>query len=158
MPDDQKLALFNILNVTSLATNGLSMDGKIQKMTEALFYLGINQINQSLSLNDNIKKLLTEKCSSCKALKHTYEYEQIKRDEKIIEKYKKEHNIKDDTVKEVCIKDSDDKETNKIPKTTKEWIYLILTKPWIYITLAISMISPYGIQVIKALLALLPLA
>ena len=41
MSNDYKRAYFRLLNTTTLATNGISTDQKIQKMTEAIHSLAV---------------------------------------------------------------------------------------------------------------------
>lgn len=48
--DDSKKNLLNILAITTQATNGISPEEKIQKMTEAVLLLTISQIQTSTSL------------------------------------------------------------------------------------------------------------
>lgn len=60
MSDDYKKAYIKLLNITTMATNGLSPEDKIQKMTEAIQLLAITQgmymINIEKTIDDAVQK------------------------------------------------------------------------------------------------------
>lgn len=78
LDDDSKKNLLNIVAITTQATNGISPEEKIQKMTESVLMLTISQVQMATQLpkqiQENIITAMTaygnQKCQTCKAMLH----------------------------------------------------------------------------------------
>ena len=54
LAEDQKLTYLRLINITAEATNGISPEQKIQKMTEAILLLAAAQAKYIIGLDDKI--------------------------------------------------------------------------------------------------------
>lgn len=54
--DDYKKQLLRLINTTTLTTNGISPEEKIQKMTEAIHLLAVSQVTFITKIDEKIEK------------------------------------------------------------------------------------------------------
>ena len=54
--DDYKKQLLRLINTTTLTTNGISPEQKIQKMTEAIHLLAVSQVTFITKIDEKIEK------------------------------------------------------------------------------------------------------
>lgn len=80
--NDYKQCVIKALNIASLATNGITVEEKIQKMTEAIYYLGVSQITQMIDVNQLFYKLTNKHCDTCVAMKHAKKVEEDEKNKK----------------------------------------------------------------------------
>ena len=146
--DNYKKSLLSLINLTTLSTNGISPEEKIQKMTEAIHLLAITQVSFITKVDEKIEKSITNanirQCSSCKAMKHALKAEEEEKKQEIINAYKIANGINDD--------EDIDEDTYKLPKTWAETLKTILMKPYFWVFASILAISPYGCEVIKMII------
>ena len=83
-----KKSLLRLLNVSTMATNGISMQDKVQKITEIIQGLVISQITFLDSVDRRIEIANKEHCRTCKAMKHAIDVEEEEKAEKIIAAWK----------------------------------------------------------------------
>lgn len=80
MTDDQKHTYLKLIHITTEATNGISPEEKIQKMTEAILLLVASQIKHEITLDERIsnsvQKANRHQCTECKAMAHACEAEE----------------------------------------------------------------------------------
>lgn len=143
LDDTCKKSLLRLINLSAMATNGISVEEKIQKITEAIQSLAVTQVMFLNSVDNKIANAITsankDQCEQCKAMTHALEVEEEEKNKALIEKWKKENGIVD--------KGEEDTDTS--------WIGIIkvmLTKPYIYIVTGLLAISPYGVEIVKVLL------
>lgn len=143
MSDDYKKAYIKLLNITTMATNGLSPEDKIQKMTEAIQLLAITQgmymVNIEKTIDDAVQKANQKQCASCKAMKHAMEVEEEEKNRKLIEDWKAANGIVD----------------KKDEEAVDGWIVFLkklLLKPYVYVVASILAISPYGLEIIRMIM------
>lgn len=168
LDEDYKNQLYDMISLTTTATNGISQEEKIQKMTEAMHQLTISQIDFITSINKHINKSLIESskkieaminttqqtiqttiqnatishCQSCKALRHAED----------VEKKEAYQSIVNMTTNSSTTSD------NITPKKAVTWSEFIqdtfskvFLQPWVWIFLAIISISPYSVNIIQAI-------
>ena len=143
MSDDYKKAYIKLLDITTMATNGLSPEDKIQKMTEAIQLLAITQgmymVNIEKTIDDAVQKANQKQCESCKAMKHAMEVEEEEKNRKLIEDWKAANGIVD----------------KKDEEAVDGWIVFLkklLLKPYVYVVASILAISPYGLEIIRMIM------
>ena len=139
-----KKALLRLLNVSMEATNGISVDEKIQKITETIHGLVISQISFINSIDKKIEKAAADRCATCKAYKHADDVEFEKQKAQIIASWKAANGLTDDKLK--------DKQEDKEEMSWMSVLKLVITKPAAWIFLSILVISPYGVDIVKAIL------
>ena len=140
LDDRCKKSLLRLLNTTTLATNGLSVEEKIQKITESIHGLILSQITFLDTVDKKIETANKAQCVSCKAMRHANEVEEEKEHQKIIEQWKEANGITD--------KNADDDSADSWPSVIRK----ILLKPYPYVVLGVLVISPYGVDIVKMLL------
>ena len=140
LDDRCKKSLLRLLSTATLATNGLSVEEKIQKITEAIFGLVISQLTFLDTVDKKIENANKAQCTNCKAMKHANDVEEEEKNRKLIEEWKAANGIVD-------------------KKTTEEaddgWIRFLkqlLLKPYVYIVASILAISPYGLEIIRMII------
>lgn len=143
MSDDYKKAYIKLLNITTMATNGLSPEDKIQKMTEAIQLLAITQgmymVNIEKTIDDAVQKANQKQCASCKAMKHAMEVEEEEKNRKLIEDWKAANGIVD-------------KKDEEAEDGWVRFLKQLLLKPYVYVVVSILAISPYGIEIIRMIM------
>ena len=147
LDDRCKKSLLRLLNTATIATNGISTDEKIQKITEAIQGLVLSQITFLDTVDKKIEKANKEQCKNCKAMAHAEIVEAEEAKKKLIEDWKAANGITDDDLKQDSKGDSDKKE-NSWSSVIKK----IVTQPGMWIFLTILAISPYGVDIVKAIL------
>ena len=85
LDDRCKKSLLRLLNTTTLATNGLSVEEKIQKITESIHGLILSQITFLDTVDKKIDTANKAQCVNCKAMHHANEVEEEKERQKIID-------------------------------------------------------------------------
>lgn len=143
LDDKCKKSLLRLINVSTTATNGLSLEEKVQKVTEAICGMVLSQITFLDSVDKKIEKSNTEQCKSCKAMKLANDVEEQKKQEEIINAWKEANGYK-----EPSSKSSDEPADHSIYGTIKT----ILVKPYAWIFGSILVFSPYGVQIVNAIL------
>lgn len=145
MSNDYKRAYFRLLNTTTLATNGISTDQKIQKMTEAIHSLAViqavymNEIDKKIS--DAIETSNEKQCHNCKAMNHALDVEKAEEREKILKQYEEEHSEQSHII------------LSSVPeKTWSQVAKELVMKPYPYIVAVLLAVSPHGVDIINALL------
>lgn len=142
LDDEVKKQLYNLLTVSTMATNGISVDEKIQKITECIHDLAILQMTFLNTVDKKIELANKEQCKSCKAMQHASESEARKRREEIIASWKAANGYKDD---------ADDEEE----QSSKGWIEFakkLLLKPYAWIFGSLLVISPHSVDIIKVMI------
>lgn len=138
-----KKSLLRLLNTSTLATNGISIEEKVQKITEAILGMVISQITFLDSVDKKIETSNKEQCKKCKAMKLANNVEEQKKKDEIIEAWKQANGIKDNSSSSNV-----DMSKMSIIDTAKT----VLTKPWAWIFGSILVFSPYGVDIINAFL------
>ena len=142
--DDYKKQLLRLINTTTLTTNGISPEQKIQKMTEAIHLLAVSQVTFITKIDEKIEKSIQnaniKQCSGCKAMKHAIDVEEEEKWKEKLAEYKEKMGIIDDNDPK-----SDDNSKLPIIDTIKQ----ILVKPYFWIFSSILVFSPYGIEILK---------
>ena len=145
MSDEYKQAYIRLLNISTTATNGITPEQKIQKMTECLQLLAVTQamyvIDMDKRIQSNIEKITDEKCENCKAVQYVNTLEQEQHDKDLIANYITKSHIEDTL------------DTNKSSEDMT-WMHVlktVLTKPYIYVVLSLMMISPYSVEIVKTI-------
>lgn len=139
LDDRCKKSLLRLLNTATLATNGLSVEQKIQKITEAIFGLVLSQLTFLDTVDKKIENANKAQCSGCKAMKHATEVEEEEKNRKLIEDWKAANGIVD----------------KKDEEASDGWIVFLkqlLLKPYVYVVASILAISPYGIEIIRMII------
>ena len=140
LDDRCKKSLLRLLNTTTLATNGLTVEEKIQKITESIHGLILSQITFLDTVDKKIETANKAQCVSCKAMRHANEVEEEKEHQKIIEQWKEANGIAD--------KNADDDSADSWASVIRK----ILLKPYPYVVLGVLVISPYGVDIVKMFL------
>ena len=141
-----KKQLLSLLHTASEATNGITLEEKVQKITESILGLVISQITFLDSVDKKIATANQEKCNGCKAMKLANDTEEQKRQEEIINAWKEANGIKDAPqqanvdVKQLSMSDT---------------VKMILLKPFVWIFGTVVAFSPYGVDMLNAILKFL---
>lgn len=151
LDESYKKQLIRLINTTTIATNGISQEEKIQKMTEAIHLLAISQITFISKVDDKIRSSIEKanirQCNSCLAMKHAVEVEEEKKQAEIIEAWKKQNGIKDKPAADTATV-----ATPATPLTLADTVKMILVKPYAWIFGSILVFSPYGAEIVKMFL------
>lgn len=146
MSTDYKRAYFRLLNTTTMATNGISTDEKIQKMTEAIHSLAVIQALYMNEIDKKIDDAITtsneKQCHNCKAMSHALEVEKAEERAEIIKEYEDAHPPRSTPV---------DK-----PLAEKSWSQIakeLVLKPYPYVVAALLAVSPHGVDILNAIFA-----
>ena len=142
LDDKCKKSLLRLLNISTMATNGISMEEKVQKVTEAILGMVISQITFLDSVDKKIEIANKEQCKDCKAMRLANDVEEQKKKEEIIEAWKQANGIKDSSSSNV------DASKMSVIDTVKT----VLTKPWAWLFSSVLVFSPYGVDIINAIL------
>lgn len=143
LSDDYKRTYLRLINISTLATNGISVDEKIQKMTECIQLLAVTQgmylANIDQKIDTAIDRANRKQCQECKAMAHAVDVEHEKHDRQILEQYKEQLGL-------------NNKAATSVEKTWSDVFKEVLSKPYIYIIGCLLAISPYGVEIIKTIL------
>ena len=142
LDDTCKKSLLKLLNASKLATNGLSLEDKVQKVTESIFGMIISQIAFLDAIDKKIDTANKEQCKTCRAMKLVNDVEEQKKQEEIINAWKEANGYKD----------SDKRNADPSKMSLYDAIKTILVKPWAWVFGAILVFSPYGVQIVDAIL------
>ena len=137
-----KKSLLRLLNLSAMATNGLSIEEKIQKITEALCGVVVSQITFLDSVDKKIENANRQQCKTCKAMKLANDVEDQKRQEAIIEAWKEANGWKEP--------EKNDQDASEM--TIMEVVKTALVKPWAWLFGSILVFSPYGVEIVNAIL------
>lgn len=154
LDDEYKKILLRLINISTLTTNGISPEEKIQKMTEAIHLLAITQVSFITKVDEKIQKSIqnanNSQCQTCKAMKHTNDVEEEEKWKEKLSEYKQKMGITDD---------NDSKNTQKTDETSNQTnisildtIKQICLKPYVWIFGSVLVFSPYGVEIIKTLI------
>ena len=143
LSDDYKRTYLRLINISTLATNGISVDEKIQKMTECIQLLAVTQgmylANIDRKIDTAIDRANRKQCQECKAMAHAVDVEQEKHDRQILEQYKEQLGL-------------NNKAATSVEKTWSDVFKEVLSQPYIYVIGCLLAISPYGVEIIKTIL------
>ena len=143
--DDKRLGL-NLLSLALEATNGGTIEDKIQKMTEITFQLISWQMRHLMTINRMLDKKLEaenlKKCEDCLAMKHAKEIQKEEEQQEILDEYLKSIGVDKEKI-EV------DSGNNKV-----DLFKSIFTKPYVYIFMSIAVFSPFAAEIIKTILSI----
>ena len=139
LDDRCKKSLLRLLNTATLATNGLSVEEKIQKITEAIFGLVLSQLTFLDTVDKKIENANKVQCVSCKAMKHATEVEEEEKNRKLIEDWKAANGIVD-------------KKDEEAEDGWTRFLKQLLLKPYVYVVASILAISPYGLEIIRMIM------
>ena len=139
LDDRCKKSLLRLLNTATLATNGLSVEEKIQKITEAIFGLVLSQLTFLDTVDKKIENANKAQCVSCKAMKHATEVEEEEKNRKLIEDWKAANGIVD-------------KKDEEAADGWTVFLKQLLLKPYVYVVASILAISPYGLEIIRMIM------
>ena len=147
LSDDYKRTYLRLINISTLATNGISVDEKIQKMTECIQLLAVTQgmylANIDQKIDTAIYRANRKQCQECKAMAHAIDVEQEKHDRQILEQYKEQLGLNNKAAAALT------------EKTWSDVFKEVLSKPYIYAIGCLLAISPYGVEIIKTIFELL---
>ena len=154
LDDDYKKTLLRLIHISTLTTNGISPEEKIQKMTEAIHLLAISQVTFITKIDEKIEKSIQnaniKQCSGCKAMKHAKDVEEEEKWKEKLSEYKQKMGITDD---------NDSKNTQKTDETSiqtnismLDTIKQICLKPYVWIFGSVLVFSPYGTEILKMLI------
>lgn len=151
LDDDYKKTLLRLINISTLTTNGISPEEKIQKMTEAIHLLAITQVSFITKVDEkvqsSIQKANIKQCQICKAMKHANEVEEEEKWQAKLAEYKQKMGITEDTESK---NESKNKETGKnLNISIVDTIKQIFLKPYAWIFASILVFSPYGTEILK---------
>ena len=142
LSDDYKRTYLRLINISTLATNGISADEKIQKMTECIQLLAVTQgmylANIDRKIDTAIDRANRKQCQECKAMAHAVDVEQEKHDRQVLEQYKQQLGLVNNE--------------QSVEKTWSAVFKEVLSKPYIYVIGCVLAISPYGVEIIMTLL------
>lgn len=142
LDDKCKKSLLRLINISTTATNGISLEEKVQKVTEAVCGMVLSQITFLDSVDKKIENANKEQCNSCKAMRHALDVEEQKKQEEIINDWKEANGYKDPK----------DSQANSSSVTIIGVVKTILVKPWAWLFGSVLVFSPYGVQIVNALL------
>lgn len=137
-----KKSLLRLISISTIATNDISLEEKVQKVTEAVCGMVLSQITFLDSVDKKIENANREQCNSCKAMKLALDVEEQKKQEEIINAWKEANGYKDPKEGQVDLSNM----------TIVGVVKTILVKPWAWLFGSILVFSPYGVQIINVLL------
>ena len=137
-----KKSLLRLLNISAMATNGLSLEEKVQKVTEAICGMVVSQITFLDSVDKKIDAANKEQCTQCKAMKLANDVEEQKKQEEIINAWKEANGYKDEAKKSA----------NASELSILGVVKTILVAPYAWVFGCILVFSPYGVQIVNAIL------
>lgn len=143
LDDRCKKSLLRLLNTATLATNGISTEEKIQKITEAIQGLVLSQITFLDAVDRKIQIANKEQCKNCKAMAHANDVEREEAKKKLIEDWKTANGISDEDISKGKAKDSG---------PWLETLKKLIVQPSVWIFLTVLTVSPYGVDIVKAIL------
>lgn len=156
LSDEDKNVGLKLLNISALATNGISMEEKIQKMSESVFCLLSWQIRFIAKTNELVDKRMNElkesHCHDCIAYKHAVEVEKEKKQKEVVNAYLKTMGV--DSIDQLRTNHATNKQTEKDdePKTMIDVLKMIFLKPYVYIFLGFAVFSPFAVEIVKLLM------
>jgi len=106
--------------------------------------LVLSQITFLDTVDKKIEKANKEQCVNCKAMAHAEVVEAEETKKKLIDDWKAANGISDDDLKQ------DQKDSSE--STWSDILKRIIAQPGMWIFLTILTISPYGVDIVKALL------
>lgn len=139
--DEQcKKSLHRLINISTEATNGLTLDEKVQKVTEAICGMVFSQVNFLDTVDKKIENANKEQCKTCAAMKHATDEEHEKQRQEAILEWKKQNGYVDGK--------------NSIPSNMSifDTLKTVLVRPWAWIFGSILVFSPYGVQIVDSIL------
>lgn len=72
LDDRCKRSLLRLINCSMMATNGISTEEKIQKITEAIHGLVLSQITFLDTVDKKIQQANKEQCKTCEAMQYVH--------------------------------------------------------------------------------------
>src|SRR5574344_1102089 len=147
LSDKYKSLYVKLLSISTMATNGITPDEKIQKMTETIQLLviaqGIATVDTDKKIAASIAAANLKQCSDCKAMKYVTVTEQHEHEQEIIDEYKKANGLID----------ADEGKKASGSSTMTDSIFKMLASPYPWIAICVSVFSPFAVDIVKALLA-----
>lgn len=140
LDDRCKRSLLRLINCSMMATNGISTEEKIQKITEAIHGLVLSQITFLDTVDKKIQQANKEQCKTCEAMQYVHGVKSEEQKQQIIDEW---------------LTKTGQKKPGEEPEEKKSWsdtIKHVLCRPGIWIFLTLVMISPYGVDILKVIL------
>lgn len=147
LSDEYKRTYLRLLNISTMATNGITPEQKIQKMTECIQLLVVTQAMYILNIDKKIESSIEKStkhtnCENCKAMQFVNNAEQEQHDKELIANYVQKSHI------------NINEHYNTIDTEKLTWpniLKTILLKPYIYVVLCLMFISPYSVEIVKTI-------
>lgn len=140
LDDRCKRSLFRLINCSMMATNDISTEEKIRKITEAIHGLVLSQITFIDTINKKIQQENREQCKTCEAMRYVHGVKNEEQKQQIIDEW---------------LAKTGQKKPDEEPEEKKSWsdtIKHVLCRPGVWIFLTLVMISPYGVDILKVIL------
>ena len=148
LSDEYKRVYLKLISISTMATNGITTEEKIQKMTECIQLLAVTQgmylANIDKKIQTTIDNANIKQCVNCKAMKHANDIEQQEHEKQIIDKYLESIGFEDSQTIQQINEQTELSWTNVLKQA--------LIKPYIYVVACLLVISPYGVEITKLLL------
>lgn len=142
-----KKQLYRLLDLSATATNGIPTEEKIQKITETIHGLVLLQLSFINSVDKKIEQANKTRCHDCKAMKYVLDKENQHTHAQMIKKWAEENGLDPESLEP----DNDDKKS----KDELSWSSVaktVLTSPGLWILGIVMTVSPYGVDIVKAIL------
>ena len=147
LSDEYKRLYLRLINISTMATNGISPEEKIQKMTECIQLLAVTQGMYLANIDHKIEKAIekanVKQCENCKAMEHAVKFEQEQHDKELVKRYFGQVGFQENEY------DNDTQENENL--SWQNVIKTILLKPYIYVVASLMVISPYGVDIVKTI-------
>jgi hypothetical protein len=157
MSNEYKRVYTRLINISTLATNGITPEEKIQKMTECIQLLAITQGMYLSNIDQKIDKAIENanisQCHNCKAMKHANDVEDEQNKKDLINEYLKSSNITiTDGINNIGNTNTSTNITKASDMSWQSILKELLLKPYIYVVLCLISVSPHGVDIIKTIL------
>lgn len=140
LDDRVKKSFIRLLTTAAMATNGISTEEKIQKMTEIVLGLVMSQMTFLETVDQRIANANKKHCETCKAMKYTQQMEQEKEQAEIIAKWKEANGIHEE-----------DEHHHQDSLSFTQTVLKILTQPYCWVFFSILAVAPNGVDMIRVI-------
>ena len=148
LSDEYKRVYLKLISISTIATNGITPEEKIQKMTECIQLLAVTQGMYLANIDKKIETAIDnaniKQCGNCKAMKHAIDIEEQEHEKQIIGKYLESIGFEDPQTAQQA--------NQQIKLSWTNVLKQALIKPYIYVVVCLLVISPYGVEITKLLL------
>lgn len=157
LDDDMKKSLLKLLSNSSLATNGITSEEKIQLMTETLFSTVTTLVIFISSFDKKIHDADIAQCQKCEVHDKLDSLIQREHDRELLAQYNQAQDSSsgsspssEQPCKNPYFSDGNSSEKSA-SQSTADVIKTIFVKPYIYIFLSIAVFSPFLSDIVKQL-------